>query len=205
MILGILIGSIMFLVLTVVAAFPQSVVLWGIALLVVGTVFIRYKNRSASPTAVFVMGSYAVIWGSLTLALPFFCEGLEMRLFLAGFGGMFLGIGIYQGIAKPLLCREQITAIYMGARPCRGGRYGWTYYDPIFAYRYENYSYQNTTGEVYSRRKLLKKYKEGSDYPIYLNPRNPGSIRTKRMPQKTDVLLICIGLLCVSVALAEVL
>ena len=203
--MGILIGSIFFLVLTVIAAFMQSVSFWGYALLVVGTVFIRYKNKSAAPTAVFVMGSYAVIWGSLTLVFPFFREGSEMWVFLAGFGGMFLGIGIYQGIVKPFMCREQVTAIYMGARPCRGGRYGWTYYDPFFAYRYENYSYQNTTGEVYSRRKLLKKYKEGSDYPIYLNPRNPGSIRTKRMPQKTDVLLICIGLLCVSVAFAKVL
>lgn len=205
MILGILIGSIIILALIVIAMFTQSVFFWGLALVVVGTVFVRYKNKSASPTAVFVMGIYAVIWGSLTLAIPFFCEGVEVWVFLAGFGGMFMGIGIYQGIAKPLLCREQITAIYMGARACRGGRYGRTYYDPIFAYRYDNYSYQNTTGEVYSRRKLLKKYKEGSDYPIYLNPRNPGSIRTKRTPQKTDVLLICIGLLCVSVVLAQVL
>lgn len=202
--MGILIGTVIFLILFIIAVLTQNMSIWGIALLSIGSVFVWYQKKAVSPKALLLMGIYAVIWGLLTLAGPYLGSDYAMCVFMEGLGGIFLMIGTYQGIIKPIVCREEVTAIYMGATHYTGSK-GITRYDPIFAYRYQGTSYQGATGEAYSRRKLLKMYQEGEDYSIYVNPGNPLVIRTKRRPQGTDILLLCLGVVFVSVPLLELL
>lgn len=193
-----LIGTALFLLLTILAVCTQNTVLWGMALLCIGSLYIVYRNKAAAPSVTLVMGIYAVVWGLLTWAVPVVSSDYAGWVLPEGFGGLLLGLGIYQGFVKALLCRERVIAIYMRAKSHRSVGRGITvtYYEPVFAYRYRNVSYENSVGEVYSRRRLMREYREGCDYPIYLNPKSPGMICTRRRPQGADILLICIGIVC---------
>ncbi|MDE7426003.1 MAG: DUF3592 domain-containing protein [Lachnospiraceae bacterium] len=185
-----------FIVLT---SMTENMVFFGIALLIIGFLFFYIENKgmAVKPGAVFIMGVYSVVWGLLTIAESIMHLGYQGWIFAEGFGGVFLWFGIYQGIIKVIACKERVTAIYMGTKTYttrKGGRY----YNPMFSYIYQDRQYENSTDENFGKWKR-KKYQKGNNYTIYLNPQNPNEIRTKRYPKGSEILLISLGIVLVSI------
>lgn len=196
----ILFMTFLFLFFIVLASTTQNMVFFGIALLLIGSLFfyLKIKGIAVESGTVLIMGVYCVVWGLLTIVESIMHFGYQGWIFAEGFGGVFLWLGIYQGIIKVIVCKERVSAIYMGAKPHSTSK-GGTYYEPFFSYIYQNRQYQNSTGETFGKRKLKKRYQEWNSYTIYLNPRNPNVICTRRYPQGSAILLMFIGIVCVSI------
>lgn len=145
-----------------------------------------------APRALFIAGIYVCLWGILTIAAAIANSEYEGWIFAEGCGGVFLLLGIYQGVVKAVVCREKTAAVYLGAKPYGVGV--GTYYEPFFSFKYQNRQYQRTTGEIFFRRKLKKRYQAGQEYTIYINPQKPNVICTKRYPSGASVLMICLGI-----------
>lgn len=200
----ILVWIFLFILLVVCAAVTQNIVFFGIALLSIGVLFfyLKSKGMALAPGAVWIMGIYAVVWGLLLIAASFIDGDYVKWIFAEGLAGVFLGLGIYQGIGKAIMCRETVSAVFLGAKPHSSGR-GGTFYEPYFSYKYHNHQYQRSTGEVFRKRKLEKRYQEGKNCIIYMNPKNPNVICTKRYPQNASILMICIGVVFACVPFLE--
>lgn len=198
----ILFMTFLFLLFVVLAVTIENMFFLGIALLIIGALFsyIKIRGMTADPKATLFMGVYCIVWGLIIVVASVTHSGYEGWIVAEGFGGVFLVLGIYQGIIKVIVCKEKVTAIYMGSKPYSTGK-GVTYYEPLFSYIYQNRRYQNTTGETFGKRKLRKRYQEWNSYTIYLNPRNPNVICTRRRPQGTVILIIGIGIVCVVIPL----
>lgn len=190
----ILIWIIVFILLVLFASVTQNMLFLGMALISIGLLFffLKMKGMALATRAVCNVGIYACLWGALTIAASMANSAYEGWIFAEGFGGMFLLLGIYQGFVKAVVCREKAAAVYLGAK-LRGTGVG-TYYEPLFSFKYQNRQYQRTTGEIFRRRKLKKRYQAGREYTIYINPQNPNIICTKRYPSGASVLMICLGI-----------
>lgn len=193
------------LLLGILMIITNEIVFFGIAALCIGMLFIylKVKGPAAAPVALTVAGIYAIVWGILIITAPIikqysFLEqtsmGYEGCIFTEGLAGMFLSIGVYQGIAKAILCREKVSAIYVGAIEHRSRR-GIKLYEPKFSYTYKEQRYRMSTGECFGRRKLNRRYQNSKACTVFLNPSNPEVICTRRYPQAGAVLMICLGLL----------
>lgn len=195
----ILIWVILLVVLLILTSMTQNLVFFGILVLSTGLLCLYLKNKgmALAPRAVSIAGLYAIIWGIVTIVAAIIKADAEKWIFVEGLAGVFLGLGIYQGVVKAVICRKKVTAIYSGARPHTSQK-GGTYYEPFFSYRYQDCQYQGATGEIFRRRKLTKRFREGKPCTIYLNPKNPKIICTKRYPQKYAILMICTGVMVAS-------
>lgn len=107
-------------------------------------------------------------------------------------GGIFLLLGVYMGIIKLIKCTMKVEATCIGHQAQPGGR-GLTYYSPIFEYKIQSKCYRNTTGEIYTHRKIKKKFVIGQNYQIYTDPRNPMVMRAKRTVGGSNWLMLIIG------------
>lgn len=195
----IFIWVILLVVLLILTSMTQNLVFFGIVLLSTGLLFLYLKKEgmALAPRAVSIMGLYAIIWGIVMIAVSIMKVDAAGWIFVEGLAGVFLGMGIHQGVVKAVICREKVTAIYSGARPHTSQKSG-TYYEPVFSYRYQDCQYQGSTGEIFRKRKLTKGFREGEACTIYLNPKNPKIICTKRYPQKSAILMICVGVVAAS-------
>lgn len=184
-----------FIILT---ATTQNMLFLGIALLIFGVLFFYLKGMAADPRAILIMGVYCVVWGIMTVVASITHSGLEIWVFADGCGFIILWGGIYLGIIEVILCKEKVSAVYMGAKLYTTKRSG--HYAPFFSYIYQGRQYKNSAIETtYRKRKLDKRYQEGNCYTIYLNPRNPNLIRTKRYPQIKYIWMLFIGVICISI------
>ena len=64
---------------------------------------------------------------------------------------------------------------------------------PVFTYQYQGQTYTASCAECLSQRYVLKHYKEGESYTIYLSPKNPTWIKSQRKIRIFDVVLCLIG------------
>lgn len=190
MLLGCLTGEIFFLGV-VVAAF--------------GFLFVSCIRHGAalSKTGVVVMAVYCFIWGSLLLAEPLVDYYLDiggnysLYVVAMGIGLIFLLLGSYMGIIKKFMCSRRVEAQFIGAATYK--LKGIRHYTPRFSFRYNGKCYSNTTGEMYSERRLEKKFRKGKSYTIYVNPKNPNTICMKKLPSWSSVLLMFLGILFIMV------
>lgn len=111
-------------------------------------------------------------------------------------GGIFLLLGLYMGVIKRIQCSERVEAVCMEHRPYHGRR-GSTYYSPVFEYKKQSKCYRNSTGEVFSRRKISKKFVIGQTYRIYVNPSQPMIMRTSLKIGGSNWLMLIVGALIV--------
>lgn len=187
----------LFVLLGVLAGATENMIFFGAALLTLGMLFfyLALKKMALDGRAVILSAIYVCIWGIMTIIAAVMNSNYEGWIFAEGFGGAFLGLGIRQGIVKLFVCKEKITACFLEVRSHSSVR-GGTFYEPVFGFVYKNRQYKGTTGEVFRRRKLEKKYQMGNWYTIYINPRNPNVMCIRRCPQGAAVLMICIGVVC---------
>lgn len=118
---------------------------------------------------------------------------LDAYVFVLGLGLVLIICGIYMGIIKKLQCSQKVSAAYRGAQSYTVN--GHTTYTPAFAFDFEGKHYSNTSGETFSGRKIQRKFQEGKQYDIYVDPRNPNSFCVSRSIEKSCVLLIVLGIL----------
>ncbi len=196
----IVIWTIVFVLLGVLAGTTGNMYFLGAAFLILGALFfyLIYMGMARDAKALILSGIYVTIWGVLIIGASLTKSEYEAWIFAEGFGGAFLGLGIYQGVIKAVTCKEKITACFMGAKTRSAGR-GGSFYEPVFAFVYQKRQYQGTTGEVYRWRKLIKRYQEGNWYSIYINPGNPNVMCTKRYPQSSAVVMMGIGIVCMGI------
>ena len=64
---------------------------------------------------------------------------------------------------------------------------------PIFTYQYQGKTYTTSAAECLSLRYVLKHYKEGETYTIYISPKNPSIFITQRKIRIFDIALFLIG------------
>lgn len=187
-----------FLFLIILATTTQNMIFFGLALLILGALFFYLKvmGMATDPNAILIAGVYCVVWGIMTVVASITNSSVEPWIFTDGLGGIFLLCGIYQGIINVIVCREKVSAIYMGAKSYITDK-GRTYYSPFFSYIYQGRQYKNSLVETFGKRKLKKKFQEWDSYTIYLNPRNPNVICLKRYPQGSAICIMCIGIICI--------
>lgn len=177
----------------------KEVFCFGIIILTFGFIFIAclYHDLAVNKNVVKIMAVFCMIWGSLVLLSPIISHSLDIDflteyIFIYGLGLMFILLGIYIGFVKIFFCNQKVSAEFIGVVPYRIRSF--THYTPQFKVRYDHRTYTNTTGEVYSKRKINKKFKIGEKYQVYIDPKKPQSICVKRSPSFSSLLMIIIGI-----------
>lgn len=177
-----------------------NIVFAGLGFLAVGeAVLLRIVNSETAirPLAI-GNGVYFIVYGFLLTTAPLVEGYFQMdgkyanTVFFIGMGGMFFLLGIYN-ILKKKVCNARVEGTFTGA--ARQQSKGYVYYAPRFAFTYEGKQYENTNGESYQKKRLLKKYEAGKQYPIYVSTQNPNIFRTRRMIGVGDIALFLLGIL----------
>ncbi len=65
---------------------------------------------------------------------------------------------------------------------------------PIFIYSYQGKSYRQSCWEALSQRYVLKHYKEGDKYDVYISAKNPTCIKLARRVRLFELALLAIGI-----------
>lgn len=194
--------AVIFIEMIMMSFMDDKTVMVGVLIFTFGLLFLSclLHGDAASRKSVAVITVYAMVWGGLFIAAPVMSEITSLGddypgyVLAIGMGLMFFLIGIYTGIAKFILCRKKVSAIFIEAVAYRSGR-GQVVYTPKFSFRYNGRNYCNTSGETHSARKIERKYKNGETYSIYINPKNPNNIRANSRIGGTSLLLMGMGLL----------
>ena len=74
---------------------------------------------------------------------------------------------------------------------------------PIFTYRYKEQNDETKSAECFSRRYVLKRYKEGESYTIYLSKKDPSFIKITRRVHMLEIVLFIIGLTFMIISIIE--
>ena len=120
-----------------------------------------------------------------TLALAY------LDVFLVFFVGCVLCAVAIDLIVKTYSCKEKVFAVLVD--------YGFEQFkahvtsSPIFTYQYQGKTYTTSSAECLSQRYVLRHYKEGETYTIYISPQNPSFFKTQRKIRIFDIALFLIG------------
>ncbi len=71
---------------------------------------------------------------------------------------------------------------------------------PIFIYSYQGKSYRQACWESLSQKYVLKHYKEGDKYDIYISAKNPTCIKLARRVHLSELALLAIGIFILAVS-----
>lgn len=118
----------------------------------------------------------------------------QVLIFGWGIGGIFLLTGVYMGVIRLIKCTMKVEATCVGHQAQRG-KGGITFYSPVFEYEVQGKSYRNSTGELYSRRKIKKRFVIGQSYQVYADPGKLMVMRTKHTVGGSNWLLMIMGVL----------
>lgn len=121
-----------FLLLLFILTLTQNM-FFGLTLICIGLLFfyLKFQGFVLAENSVLTIGVYTVIWGLITIVVAATNFTYEHWI-KAGFAaGVFLGVGIYQGIIKAVKCREKITAVCAEIKAYTTGN-GGTYFEPLF-------------------------------------------------------------------------
>lgn len=197
----ILIALIAIMIEMIMMCVTKDSIFLGIMMITLGFLFLfsAIKGYAKIKKAVIFMTVYCFLWGGGMTGLSIVekvtgdFRDYDMILFMAGMGCALAGMGIYMGIIKKFQCSHRISARYNGAQvyTVKGHRK----YTPEFSFTYEGERYSNTSGEVFSERKIKKRFQVGKSYPVYINPKNPNSLCVSRMITGEWILLIVLGIL----------
>lgn len=197
--MGLLLIGISMLAL-LVAVFSNSLLFLGISFLCIGVgilLFVLDGKALVKIGAICSGVSFSIL--GILIALTDFVEerfgcGEQYAGFVIGLGIgiLMIAAGIFN-ITKRFLCNRKVEGTYLGAN--RQQSRSMVQYIPRFSFSFQGKTYENTSGETYSRRKINRKYEAGKQYPIYVSEKNPNMFRTKQGIQPGDILLILLGLL----------
>ena len=116
-------------------------------------------------------------------------------------GGIMCALAIVT-TADTYRCKEQVSATLVN--------YGFEQFkahvtsSPIFTYRYQGQIYTTACAEVLSQRNVLKHYKEGETYTVWLCKKDPAFIKLKRRVRLFDILLFLLGLAIMALSIISV-
>ena len=115
-----------------------------------------------------------------------------LDVFLVFFVGCVLcAVAIIDLIVITYSCKEKVFAVLVD--------YGFERFKahvtslPIFTYQYQGKTYTTSSAVCLSQRYVLKHYKEGETYTIYISPKNPSWFQTQRKIRIFDIALFLIG------------
>ena len=120
---------------------------------------------------------------------------VKVLIFGWSMGGIFLWVGLYMGVIEPIKCTMKVNATCVEYQ-AHWGKYG-TSYSPVFAYKMQGNYYRNSTGQLFSHKKIERKFRIGQEYQIYADPREPMMICTKRTIGGGNFLMLLIGILMI--------
>ena len=99
-------------------------------------------------------------------------------------------------------CKEKVSAILVN--------YGFEQFkahitsSPIFTYEYKGKTYTTKCADCLSQRYVLRHYKEGETYTIYLDEKNPSFIKPIRRIRLFDIILFLLGLTVIILSIVSV-
>ncbi len=132
---------------------------------------------------------------------------IVLHIFLPDYTDSFIVfiIGILMCIAAVSImidsyhCKTKVSAILMD--------YGFEQFkahltsSPVFSYSYQGKSYTESCLESLSQRYVLKHYKEGQTYDIYISAKDPTCIKLTRRIRAFELILFIIGLCMVALSI----
>lgn len=188
-----------------VNSFFQNIFFLGFSFALLGLSILLFllAKRAVIKTGAIIASCYFIIFGLLIAFSEMIGDYFHMGdMFIKyvmcfGMGGIFLGTFL-MNLVKVFVCRTKVMAVYQGAERMKVKAF--TGYVPRFHYTYKENNYDNTTGELYSHRKLERKFQIGKSYEIYTSEKNPYVIYTHRKLKGNDLLLLIFGVLFVLVA-----
>ena len=137
------------------------------------------------------IGVGVVLFAICTFLVYIFAPAyLDVFLFFAV--GCVICVAAISLIVLTFSCKEKVSAVLVN--------YGFEQFkahitsSPIFTYQYQGKTYTTSSAECLSRRYVLKHYKEGETYTIYISPKNPSFFKTQRKIRIFDIALFLIGL-----------
>ncbi len=105
-------------------------------------------------------------------------------------GSIILGIGVLL-IFKTIQCGEKVSALLVD--------YGFEQYkahitsSPLFKYTYQGEEHTENASECLSQRYVLKHFKEGEIYTVYISPQNPSFLKINKHISIFDLILCLFG------------
>ena len=132
---------------------------------------------------------------------------IVLHIFLPDYTDSFIVfiIGILMCIAAVSImidsyhCKTKVSAILMD--------YGFEQFkahvtsSPVFSYSYQGKSYTEPSRESLSQRYVLKHYKEGQAYDIYISAKDPTCIKLTQRIRAFELILFIIGLCMVALSI----
>ena len=99
-------------------------------------------------------------------------------------------------------CKEKVSAVFIN--------YGFEQFkahitsSPVFTYQYQGKTYTSSAAECLSQRYVLKHYKEGESYTIYIFEKDPSFIKTRRHIRIFDLVLFLVGLVIIVLSIISI-
>lgn len=112
--------------------------------------------------------------------------------FLIGFGIFMIWLSVDQGFLQRNRCTATVTAECIGITHIRAGYY------PQFRYQWEGEIYVESVLRYASKRKTMKRYVEGDEYAILINPDNPREIRVDRKIGWANMFMLVMGIIMIA-------
>ncbi|TCL58444.1 hypothetical protein EDD76_10697 [Kineothrix alysoides] len=192
------------LICLILGSIFHNTVFYGAAFISIGIVmFVCIKQGfSLNNKALAIIGFFFLLFGTAIAAEPLvqketnFGSTYLMFVFGIGMGIIFIALGMF-GISKHFLCRVRLEGTFEHWTMQSGKGRSW--YVPQFSYVYDKRHYRNTSGELYSTRKMKHKYIKGNLYPIYINAKNPTVFRTRQTFPVSNLFYTLLGILFIYV------
>ena len=198
--LVLIVGLVAVIILLLRSFFDWALILFGLVLLVLGTVAICNTKRKLENSILFIVwlagagffvGGLINIFGDESLrailynAIPFFILGLAV---LSGLQATL--IPVYTRRAKEKRCKIPITATIVEMKRRHTRRSTW--YAPIYEYSYNGKLYKETGDTHYNESSHIGEQKE-----IYINSEEPEDFYTKDLKEVSAVTAIIISVIVV--------
>ncbi len=115
------------------------------------------------------------------------------ELIIAPFGGLICFVIAFAQLKMSLRCNEKTLATCVGYKEISFPLNKKAYY-PLFSFLYKSQSYQHLpVSRSYKLASVKNKYRVGSEYCIYLNPKNPKNFLATRLLSFSDCFLFFIA------------
>ena len=188
-----------------------NMVFFGMGLLILGMMLLLcVGNRmTTSPVMGMLIGATFLLAGAgIAILSALEKHGIDTGNWMVlpvcgGLGILFFGLFFFD-IYKLLRCSKKIMATYKGCNRYHSTK-GPDLYVPIFSYKWDEKTFQASTGFGYTLRKLNKKYTFDEQYPIYLNPHNANIITEKKKLHFWDYFCVIAGLFCLALTICTIL
>ncbi len=160
---------------------------------------IKLKNNNKRKY--YFIGAVLFLLATCAVLIYFLAPTYLGSFFVFVVGGVMCWCSISIMIAT-YSCKEKVSAILVN--------YGFEQFkahitsSPIFTYKYKGKTYTTKCADCLSQKYVLKHYKEGETYTIYLSEGNPSFIKPIRRIRLFDIILFLLGLTIIILSIVSV-